>query len=430
MNHLSRLRGVLNVLAVLIVLVGMASNATAPEPKKLLFYYNASGLREEAYLDAVKQYERDHPNIEVETEYVLARGGGGNWLDQLLLRLASGKDVPDVYMFEVNRALGLAAEGQFKWLDDLVQQDQDEIGWDDIVPGFVQAVTYKGRVFGLPVFTTIPLFFANKTMFDQAGLMCPGNDWSLQDYLKSCQALTQDLDSDGSPDRYGTHVEVLKWAFPAWMTLFGGSILAKDGSVVLDKPANVEALAYLLQLVSTYRVAPDPYQVSGPESFQAGNVGLWVGYNFRIGDLRGTPPSFDWDVLPFPRGPAGTGNVILGSQIMIDNGTKHPDDAWEFAKHLFSYETMAHVAQKAGSIFGRRSLFADEVYYVQGMPPANWDGVMLSLISARPYPMVKCLNDVRNAVNGAVRQAFQANVPPQTALSNAARQIRALLENE
>ena len=86
-------------------------------------------------------------------------------------------------------------------LDDLVRRDQLNTG--DYYPVGLQAYTYHGTLYGIPVKGSTITCFTNKNLFDRYGISYPTDDWTLDDLLVKAKALTIDEDRDGLPDIYG-----------------------------------------------------------------------------------------------------------------------------------------------------------------------------------------------------------------------------------
>lgn len=128
-----------------------------------------------------------------------------------------------------------------------------------------------GPTYGVPNGFTPMVYYINPTVFEAAGVDLPTSDWTVEQFLDTAQRLTIDANGNNaqSPDfdaanvvQYGVRVRkffVLENL--AWVWLFGGDIIAEDGSTVdgyLNSPETIEAITFLRDLVLEYHVAPEP----------------------------------------------------------------------------------------------------------------------------------------------------------------------------
>lgn len=411
--------GLIGLFAALMVMA-MSVSVWGAE-RVISFEYNAGGVQEEVLLAVVDEFNAMHPDVEVQAKSIVGSFGGG-WFDQLLTRIATDVDVPDVYFMEYNKALALISNGRILQVDQLIQRDQVDL--DDLVPAGIEGISFEGRKYGLPGAMDAHIFFVNMDRLLAAGFDLPSNDWTTDDLITIGRSMTQDLNNDGSPEVWGVEINPVRWTFPAWQTIFGGRVLDDAGEVAIDRAPSVEALQFALDLVEGYGVAPNPEQAGW---FPNGNIGLQYQYSWFIRDLRQSA-EFEWDILPLPIGPAGKGNMLLGGLYMIDRETAEPEMAWEFVKYLYSPEVQARFAREAGSVFPRKSFFIENVYAEGHQAPTNWAAMMDSYLIGASYPAIANLDYVRNTINDHVRTVFQSGKSPASALAAAADDLRVALE--
>jgi multiple sugar transport system substrate-binding protein len=210
---------------------------------------------------------------------------------------------------------------------------------DGVYPGPLSAYQLAEGTFGLPRdFQTIVLFY-NKAMFDAAGLAYPDESWTLENLRTAAKALTLDTDGDGSTDQWGISTEL--WDMePTWgpvLYSYGAAPLTEDHSkTTLTEGTAPDAWNYLasLMLEDGSIMSAEDLESYGYDGFLAGVAamtfsGHWVipGYN----EL-----AFDWDVAPFPAGPAGRATLVNSAGIVISAATPHPDEAWKFVQFVIS----------------------------------------------------------------------------------------------
>ena len=100
-------------------------------------------------------------------------------------------------------------------------------------------------------------------------------------------------------------------------------------------------LQWFADLIHVHEVAPTPAQASAIPS------GAWVSGQAAMFGLAswGTPQlhqfaTFEWDVAPWPEGPAGRKTGSFGSGFGITRDSKNRDAAWSYLREYLSKEGM------------------------------------------------------------------------------------------
>ncbi len=109
----------------------------------------------------------DHPDVAIEVQSVPF----GELNAVVQSRVGGGDPDVDVYLVDQPRLAGLAADGL---LADLT--DEIDIADGVILPDALEAVTYDGRRYALPVQTSTQLLFYNPDLLEAAGIELPTTD--------------------------------------------------------------------------------------------------------------------------------------------------------------------------------------------------------------------------------------------------------------
>src|SRR5690606_13667319 len=112
----------------------------------------------------VAAYVEAHPNVTIEFVDMSAEGG---W-EANLTNLAARGALPDVF-FANNTPLYV----QNGWVADLTELVQAEPDWENVPQVLKDAVTYDGRVLGLPNAQFVMGYFVNQDLFEAANLDAP-----------------------------------------------------------------------------------------------------------------------------------------------------------------------------------------------------------------------------------------------------------------
>lgn len=123
--------------------------------------------------------------------------------DKLYAMIVAGK-APDV--FYVNNAVRdrLAAEGRLLDLRSFLASDPFTPG---LQPGVLETSTsLDGGVYAIGNWSFTAGVYINRTLFQQAGIPMPSNNWTWDDMVSIAGRLTVDRDGDGQLDQYGIFI--------------------------------------------------------------------------------------------------------------------------------------------------------------------------------------------------------------------------------
>ncbi|WP_400242760.1 extracellular solute-binding protein [Niallia sp. JL1B1071] len=115
--------------------------------------------------DIIKQYEKDHPDVKIQTEIL----GNEQYKDKIKV-LSASNELPDV---GVTWAAGymqpFVKGGMFASLDDVV----DSSFKDQFIAGTTEAFAMDGKTYGLPLELNITPVYYNKEIFEKYNLEIP-----------------------------------------------------------------------------------------------------------------------------------------------------------------------------------------------------------------------------------------------------------------
>ena len=345
----------------------------------------------------VKNFEAAHPDISVKVEIT----DWDSYWNKLRVQTVGGS-APDVFAMDAPIYPDWQSRGVL--LDLTPYIDANPAALDGVYEGPLSSYKLAEGTFGLPRDMQSIVLFYNKDMFDAAGLAYPNADWTLDDLAVAGEALTLDVDGDGSTDQWGIGTEL--WDMePFWgpvVYAYGGKPISDDFSktLVADGPA-ADAWTYMHALQSSGTIMSDEDLESyGYDGFQAGVAamtfsGHWVvpGYN---------NVDFKWDIAPFPKGPAARATLVNSAGIVGSATTEHPDEVWEFISYVVSPEAQAELAklgfaipivdsvvngpaylEQPGDI--DQSIFTDALDYAHTKPSfrgyEEWSGIVGDLLA-------------------------------------------------
>ncbi len=307
---------------------------------------------DETMIDVVSLFEADHPGVKVEYQTIPWE----TWEDKFITSLVAG-NAPDVANIYHEMAPPLYEKGLIRPLDDYIDANPDFMA-DQMWP---DRGLYKGTHYGVSSGGANRALFFNKGMFDEAGVPYLTEDSTWDDFLVAAQALTDDLDGDGTPDQWGYAAEiggeyyaVMNNTFYPWIWQAGGDLMSEDCTqVIFNSDAGVQALQFLYDMMYEDKViSPDAvgykemdiFPVFGEEIAAMAIFGVW---NDAV--LDADYPDIDYGVITSLQGPGGDyGTFFAADYWAIPSDSKVPDLAWEWIKFWNTPEIFDLLAKEYG----------------------------------------------------------------------------------
>ena len=360
------------------------------------------------YNDAVREFEKAHPNVRVETE----KGPIRAMTDAVRAGISSGSP-PDVVQ---GHAVTGAGQGLAEPVDDLWAKHK--LTPDEYLPGAVEDVTWGGRRYGLPLDSNAMALLYNVDHFQAAGVAPPSPTMTFRDFEGLARSLT-------SPDgrRRALVVPVDSWATYGWMKANGGETVRinADGrpQFSIDQPANVDTLAYLRRLIDAGvafgPTGPDARSTDAYALFRAGEVSMLATGSWDMVNIQRDVPTGRFAVALMPRGLTGTteGTAMGGSSLWISRGSKNRELAFEFMMLLTADKYALRFAKEEGRLPVRPRLLKDEYFQSPQL------GVFTQQLETAHPPILGALHEAAQAFDRALNEVFRDGADPKVALAQA-----------
>lgn len=420
------------LLPLVLIAIGVACS-NDPNAGKIQLRYMAWGNPQQLDVEQklVDDFNRRNPDLYVK----LFKVPGSAYQNKMVVMMAS-RTAPDIIRIDHYAFPNYVRKEYFHEMDSLAAQDPD-FDRDDFFPQALEEGTYNGKLYGLNSMPGGIMMYYNKTMFRQAGLADPyelwkRDEWTWERLRDSAVALTQ-RGPDGRPKTFGvellggTNTAIILWAF-------GGDLL--DASLtrcLLDRPGSIAAIQFLHDLRWKLNVAPTPSQAAlSAFAFESGKLGMVFDWMGRAPRLRDTVKSFEWDVCPVPKGPAGGPTTMKGNQIVIYAESEHPQEAWRFVRFMTSRETeMFYYGVLRRGAPSRRSVAYSDEFLKADRPPFNTRVYLHAFEDGRPLPINHRWSEWTTVLNNHLGSIFldpRADVGAR--LREAKREIDAVLSSE
>ncbi|WP_309121114.1 extracellular solute-binding protein [Paenibacillus sp.] len=209
-----------------------------------------------------------------------------------------------------------------------------------MVEGLLESFTTGGKTYALP-WTDIPMWIAvNKEMLSKYGMEMPGKDWTYDDLLEMAKTATNKDANDWG--MFGLAGDMNDIRAIANGSAGSARLLSEDRTKsVADSPEVLADLQWSQDLIRKWNVQPNPEQIkengfnADPAvNFVNGNVLFITGVDWILPTLQ--QATFEWDVLPFPRGTERQVTLHQVGPMSMVKASKHKEEAFMFLSYLFS----------------------------------------------------------------------------------------------
>lgn len=334
-----------------------AQDAVKKEPVKLAFWHLWSGPEAEALQEVVDEFNKTHEDIQVSLVSTDIQ-------KQLTaLSTGSGPDIAGNFYFNV---ASWASKGAMLDLTDLIERDNYDT--NDFVPSTLKTVTFKDRLYALPIAMHVNMIYYNKKLLQEAGY----NSFpeKLSEFKTMIEKLT--IKKNGNLEKLG-YVPTADPGLFNLSALFGAKYVSDDGKQILEDPAIINAFKFDKEFADKFGYEDIKKYTSSfgkymsPENpFFTGQVAVKFDGEWLAVMIDKYAPNLDYGIapLPYPDDKPELKNAGYASPsiIYIPKSTKHPEEAWTFLKWLVSKEPMVKFTSKIGNLPARRSAMSDPAY--------------------------------------------------------------------
>lgn len=384
----------------------------------------------------IEAYEEARPNLDVRYEYVTA-----SEYVQLMLQSQLAGDLPDVVAtYDLANDM-FADRGITQDISGFLDTDP-ELSRDEFAPTFlanyeVRGGEHDGEIHGLPRSADAKVVYYNKKLFDDAGLDYPADDWTWDDLLAAARELT--VTEDGATVRYGfgaNYSQPAEWVSKVQM--FGGEVLADDGTLQLDSPEAMEAWHYWLDPIQEGIFTPPSVQAtqgSPLTPFLNGTQAMYSGVRGQVPPIRdalGTDTSA-WGVVTWPTTDGervvGAGSAGIGISATTDNLAA----AQDYLRWYYSEDgAMKQLAETYAVVPPVTSLQDSPIWRDLPAPPENNEAYLQAIEDGGSYPDIPFSDQdgLTDAVKTAMDDVLINGTSVEDAFTAANEQANATLSDD
>lgn len=316
-----------------------------------------------------------------------------------------------------------AARGALLPLDDLIASDP-EFDPSDFYESIRSISSFNNSTYAVGFDVAPVVMYYNKTLFEKHGVPLPSPTVPMTwDQFRDSA-----VEFSKTPDEYGFTCAPLIDDLVSWLYSAGGNVMNEGQTASgLSSDESMYAMQFVMDLFVKYKATPPIKSLvteNALSNFLQGNVAYMQNGPWQVVNAR--KAKFEWDIIPFPAGPAGSLPRVSGSSFAIPAGTKDVKFAWDLLKTLTSRQALDIYAKAGRNNPARRSsgtAFAP--------PPANL-GIVQQILAGElagghPYEVSTNWNEVRLLLGQDLPRGFLGQLTPQEAVKRLTPDLNVLM---
>jgi raffinose/stachyose/melibiose transport system substrate-binding protein len=318
------------------------------------------------YQENVELYEAAHPDVSID---IISSSTGDEYLTQVTTKMASGDAIDILQGWTLARMEPFAEAGRLMDLTQAFEEDPEFRAFLQDDP--LEATTFNGGVYGIPMELAVEAIFYNKAIFREAGIEVPTT------YAQFLDAIVAVREAGYIPIALGNS-EPWIGTIPYMMLVerIGGldayQKTVMEGTGKWTETPFVEGARELQRWMEFGAFEPNVNgipAVEGIARFINGEaamffMGSWSMPTFyeELGDDLGV---FNLPTIEGGKGSADHWLIIPNQALSIGANSSHPDVAVDFLKFMLSPERQTELAKSGLIVTTKVDLPADEVNPIQ-----------------------------------------------------------------
>jgi len=385
--------------AALILSLGWALAAPAWTQTKLVVWHAYRGGEKEAFEKVIAQFNAAHAGKVVVESLAVPYDA---FADKITAAVPRGKGA-DVFIYAQDRLGGWVEGGNtIEPIDFFL----DDATLARFLPSTLEAMTYQGAIYGLPLNFKVVTLFYNKKLVKTP----PKTTGELATIAKS---LTKaDAGSFGLAYWYSDF-----YYHSALMNGFGGGVFGEGRKLILDSPGNVKSVELLLKWIYDDKILPaEPSTALITNLFNTGKAAMVFSGPWFLGEIA---DGVDFGLAPLPAideaGGAPMKPWITVEGVYIAQPSAHKDEAFEFVDYLTGLEAARVMALEGGQTPANAAIYEDPEVAKNPVLAAFRAQVEKGVAMPNYAEMSMIWSPATTAMNTSVKK----NAPPATAFKNA-----------
>lgn len=269
----------------------------------------------------------------IQVDFNVVPGDGDDRYKKIDVDMISGGTTDLVFFTNPLFQQKYTKNGWLYSMDDLIKQSNYNV---DTIYGKYLTKHTDGKVYALPTAATIWGVYYNKKLFDEAGVPYPKGPWTWDQFVETAKKIT-------NPGKgvYGAFTP--NWDAYLYMTARQKDVpgYKPDGTSNYEDPAFKSALQFYGDLGNKLKVIPSWMDITTNklswDTFMSGKYGMIPVGSWHTGlflDKKSYPRDWKFGIAPMPANPDGANTLGVTEGVGINKNSKHPKEAFEFAKFM------------------------------------------------------------------------------------------------
>jgi len=384
---------------------GLIAIAPALASAELIVWHAYRGGEKAAFEQVIAMYNEQQSDDDAKARPLAVPYDA--YADKITAAIPRGKG-PDVYIFAQDRLGGWVEAG--KTVESVDFYVDDEL-LDTLLPGMIDAMTYRDTIFGIPLnYKSITMIY-NKAIVDDP----PETVSELIELAKKHTNIAS--------GNFGLAYEYSNYFFhAALMNAFGGRVFAPGPEPVIDSPENVAAIKEMLRWYKKEGVLPDdPSAALISSRFNSGKAPIVFSGPWFLGEIEA---DVDYGLAPLPRVEAAGGAPMRPwltiEGVYISPQTEKLDEAFEFARYLVSEEAAVVLALEGGQMPTNKAVYERAEIATNETVSAFRE----QLKTAVPMPNYAEMTLMWSPVTTAMNKIVKGSASPEAALREAQQKVK------
>jgi ABC-type glycerol-3-phosphate transport system substrate-binding protein len=334
------------------------------------------------------------------------------------ITMSSKSGAIDVLYLTDSSLKRFAANGWLEPLDDLWEKYKEKYKLDDFPPSIIDAVSYNGHIYSMPILTNTELFYYRKDLFAEKGIEPPKT-------FEAYEKAAAEFDSG----RMAGTIMSLKPVDAAlneshwYMNAIGDGWFDENWKPIFNNEAGVAAITKLKEM-SEY--APRGFTAHANDestiNLQQGLAAMGLQWFTRAASMDDPKKSRVVDQIDWVAPPGGGARLANDGFAISAFSSKDKEEMFRMMAEAASVESMTKGAEF--SMPPRRSVLANE----ELAKKYRWyPAAREALESGKPFPAMPDFNDVGEIVTRHILRAVTGEVEVKAALDQAAKETEDLL---
>ncbi len=360
----------------------------------------------EVWNDAVEIFEKENPEIKIKREF--APHSTTAFHDLLTQKLKNKSGDADIFFMDVIWPPEFAEAGWLEPLEGFIGEDEKE----QFIEGAIRANTYKGKLYGIPLFTDAGVLYYRKDLLEKYGFAPPSTWENLFDTAREIMA---------REEKSGRHIFGFSGQFKQYEGIVCNMMeyILTNGGKIIDEtaqtpqiadPPSLDAIRFVRDKIINKLSPPGALAYQEQESLDVFIQGKSIfhrnwPYAWEISnDTARSRIAGKVGILSIPHFKGKKSYSTLGGwQLGMNAFSKHKNEAWKFIKFMTGEKIQKKLAIEAGLPPTRKSLYeAPEV--LEKNP--HFKSMKEVFFSAYPRPVTPFYTSISNILQRCFSKAI------------------------